>query len=107
MKRKTKGGGRRTRAGQAVGADGTYLSDGSKGLEYADRLQGDPDYVGQARGLRSGAIGARDLDTSRARRLLPCWRKRFGERDGPWAALVMRQWSRWSRALGARAAKRP
>jgi len=62
--------------------------------------------LGEARLLRSGAIGARDLDVLRARGF-PRWRKRRGERDGPWAALVALRRARWGRALLAGAAENP
>jgi IS605 OrfB family transposase len=50
--------------------------------------------LGEARLLRSGAIGEKDLDMLRSRDF-PRWRKRHGERDGPWAALVALQRARW------------
>ena len=62
--------------------------------------------LGEARLLRSGAIGVRDLDALRARDF-PRWRKRRGERDGPWAALVMLQRKRWGRELLAGSAENP
>ena len=62
--------------------------------------------LGEAHLLRSGASGVRDLDALRARDF-PRWRKRRGERDGPWAALVMLQRARWGRALLAGSAENP
>ena len=62
--------------------------------------------LGEARLLRSGAIGVRDLDALRARDF-PRWRRRRGERDGSWAALVMLQRARWGRALLAGSAENP
>jgi hypothetical protein len=62
--------------------------------------------LGDARLLRSGAIGARDLDALRARDFAS-WRQRRGERDGPWAALVALQRKRWGRALFAGSAENP
>jgi IS605 OrfB family transposase len=62
--------------------------------------------LGEARLLRSGAIGEKDLDMLRSRDF-PRWRKRHGERDGPWAALVALQRARWGRALFAGSAENP
>ena len=62
--------------------------------------------LGDGRLPRSGAIGVRDLVALRARDF-PRWRKRRGERDGPWAALVMLQRARWGRALLAGSAENP
>jgi len=56
--------------------------------------------------LRSNAIGEDDLAALRARDL-PRWRRRRGERDGPWAALVALQRQRWGRALFAGSAENP
>ena len=62
--------------------------------------------LGDAPLTRSGAIGARDLAALHARNS-PRWRKRRGERDGPWAALVALQRARWGRALLAWSAENP
>ena len=62
--------------------------------------------LGDTRLLRSGAVGAKDLAVLRARDFSR-WRKRRGERDGPWAALVALQRKRWGRALLAGAAENP
>ena len=62
--------------------------------------------LGDTRLVRSGAIGVKDLDALRAKDS-PRWRKRRGERDGPWAALVTLQRKRWGRALVAGSAENP
>ncbi len=62
--------------------------------------------LGDERLLRSGAIGEDDLAVLRARDF-PRWRKRRGERDGPWIALVALQRARWGRALFAGTAENP
>jgi len=62
--------------------------------------------LGETRLLRSRAIGARDLAALRVRDFSR-WRKRRGERDGPWAALVALQRKRWGRALFAGSAENP
>ena len=62
--------------------------------------------LGEARLLRSGAIGEGDLAALRARDY-PRWRKRQGERDGPWATLVALQRKRWGRALLVGSAENP
>jgi IS605 OrfB family transposase len=60
--------------------------------------------LGDGRLLRSNAIGEDDLAALRARDF-PRWRRRRGERDGPWAALVSLQRQRWGRALFAGSAE--
>ena len=62
--------------------------------------------LGQGRLLRSGGIGERDPAALRARDF-PRWRRRRGERDGPWAALVMLQRVWWGRARLAGSAENP
>jgi hypothetical protein len=62
--------------------------------------------LGETRLLRSGAIGARDLDALRARDFA-CGRQRRGKRDGPGAALVALQRKRWGRVLLAGSAENP
>jgi len=62
--------------------------------------------LGDGRLLRSGGIGERELAALRTRDF-PRWRKRRGERDGPWAALVMLQRVRWGRALLTGSAENP
>ena len=59
---------------------------------------------GDARLARSEAVGAQDVAAWRARDF-PRWRRRRGERDGPWAALVELQRARWGRALWAGSAE--
>ena len=62
--------------------------------------------LGQGRLLRSDGIGERDLVALRAKDFSRR-RKRRGERDGPWAVLVMLQRARWGRARLAGSAKNP
>ena len=62
--------------------------------------------LGSERILRANAIGERDLTALRGRAFVR-WRKRRGQRDGPWAALVAPQRARWGRALFAGSAKNP